>query len=84
MADVDASVPDRDWLAKYIPLPYRVAILVNLGIYAWGVNLRQLRASGIVSGHHTLRLWTMNCTGSYRKVARAGRHWNEAPANDIG
>ncbi|WPH03703.1 Hypothetical protein R9X50_00658600 [Acrodontium crateriforme] len=49
MAEVDASIPDvdPDWLAKWIPLPYRCAILVTLGIALWGVNLRVLRASGI-------------------------------------
>ncbi|KIV91669.1 hypothetical protein, variant [Exophiala mesophila] len=41
--DGDPAVePEIDSFSRVLPLPYRVAIIVVLGIWAWGVNLHYL------------------------------------------
>lgn len=49
--DGDPAVePEIDSFSRVLPLPYRVAIIVVLGIWAWGVNLHYLHLVKIVLG----------------------------------
>lgn len=50
--DTDASPaeePDLDTFCLLLPLPYRLALLIVLGVWLWGVNLHVLRRLKIVS-----------------------------------
>ncbi|TKA49974.1 hypothetical protein B0A55_03146 [Friedmanniomyces simplex] len=47
MADLDAGVDDLDALSLILPLPYRLATVLVLGIWLWGVNLQILHNHGI-------------------------------------
>ncbi len=49
MADLDAGVVELDALSRILPLPYRLATVLVLGIWLWGVNLQVLHDHGIVS-----------------------------------
>ncbi|KAL5121888.1 protein-ER retention protein [Pleosporales sp. CAS-2024a] len=41
--DGDAAVePELDSFSRVLPLPYRVALIIVLGIWAWGLNLHYL------------------------------------------
>lgn len=42
----DAELVDS--FSLILPLPYRVAIIIVLGVWAWGVNLQYLSAIRIV------------------------------------
>lgn len=42
MADLDASVEEIDAFSLVLPLPYRLATVLVLGIWLWGVNLQGL------------------------------------------
>jgi hypothetical protein len=47
--DGDPAVePELDSFSLVLPLPYRVAIIIVLGIWAWGVNLHYLHLVKIV------------------------------------
>ena len=47
--DGDPAVePEIDSFSRVLPLPYRVAIIVVFGIWAWGVNLHYLHLVKIV------------------------------------
>ncbi|KAF2671281.1 EXS-domain-containing protein [Microthyrium microscopicum] len=46
--DGDPSVePELDSFSLYLPLPYRVALIIVLGVWAWGVNLHYLHLMNI-------------------------------------
>lgn len=48
--DGDPAVESEiDSFSLVLPLPYRVAIIVVLGIWAWGLNLHYLHLVKIVS-----------------------------------
>ncbi|KAK3116573.1 protein-ER retention protein [Teratosphaeriaceae sp. CCFEE 6253] len=47
MADLDAGVDNLDALSLLLPLPYRLATVIVLGIWLWGVNLQVLHNHGI-------------------------------------
>ncbi|KAK1065091.1 protein-ER retention protein [Friedmanniomyces endolithicus] len=47
MADLDAGVVELDALSRILPLPYRLATVLVLGIWLWGVNLQVLHDHGV-------------------------------------
>jgi len=47
MAELDA-VESLDSLTFYLPLPYRIAIIVVFGVFLWGLNLQGLSNLQIV------------------------------------
>lgn len=47
--DVDPEVEELDSFSLLLPLPYRLAILVVLGVWLWGLNLHGLHLYKIVS-----------------------------------
>jgi hypothetical protein len=51
--DGDPSVePALDSFSLYLPLPYRVALIIVFGVWAWGVNLHYLHLLEIVCQQH--------------------------------
>lgn len=47
--DGDPAVePEVDSFSLVLPLPYRVAIIIVLGVWAWGLNLHYLHLIKIV------------------------------------
>ena len=45
---------ELDTLSRVLPLPFRVATIIVLGVWAWGLNLQYLKFLGIVR----LREWS--------------------------
>ena len=43
-----AIEPEFDIFSRVLPLPFRVAVIIVLGVWAWGLNLQYLRFLGIV------------------------------------
>ncbi len=55
--DGDPAVePEVDSFSLALPLPYRVAIITVLGIWAWGLNLHYLHLLKIVRLPHMKKL----------------------------
>ncbi|KAF2876407.1 EXS family-domain-containing protein [Massariosphaeria phaeospora] len=61
--DDDDATPELDGFSRVLPLPYRVALIIVMGIWAWGLNLHYLalikidvpsliRYPGRASPHH--------------------------------
>jgi hypothetical protein len=48
--DFDPEVEELDSFDLLLPLPYRLAILIVLGVWFWGLNLHGLHLLNIV-GH---------------------------------
>ncbi len=44
----DPAVEELDSFSLLLPLPFRLAILVVLGVWLWGLNLHGLRLLNIV------------------------------------
>ncbi|KAL9096198.1 MAG: hypothetical protein Q9165_001721 [Trypethelium subeluteriae] len=47
MDDDPAVEPELDTFSLLLPLPYRVALIIVLGVWAWGANLQYLSQLGI-------------------------------------
>ena len=47
--DVDPEVEELDSFSLLLPLPYRLAIIIVLGVWLWGLNLHGLHLFNIVS-----------------------------------
>lgn len=47
--DGDPEVEELDSFSIVLPLPYRLAILIVLGVWLWGLNLHVLHLLKIVS-----------------------------------
>lgn len=43
-----AVEPEFDTFSRVLPLPFRVATIIVLGVWAWGLNLHYLKFLGIV------------------------------------
>ena len=46
--DVDPEVEELDSFSLFLPLPYRLAILIVLGVWLWGLNLHGMHNINIV------------------------------------
>lgn len=67
MDDDPAVEPEVDGFSLILPLPYRVAIIIVLGVWAWGLNLHYLHLLKIVCSRTTLK---NQPTDSYRMYLR--------------
>ena len=50
--DADPTVEELDSFSLFLPLPFRLALLIVLGVWLWGLNLHGLRLLKIV--HRTV------------------------------
>ena len=46
--DADPAVEELDSFSLFLPLPFRLALLIVLGVWLWGLNLHGLRLLKIV------------------------------------
>lgn len=46
--DVDPAVEEQDSFSLLLPLPFRLGLLIVLGVWLWGFNLHGLSRINIV------------------------------------
>lgn len=64
--DFDPEVEELDSFSLILPLPYRLAILIVLGVWLWGLNLHGLHLLKIV-GRFALQSGC-SCTDSHSPI----------------
>lgn len=57
--DEDPPLEELDSFSLVLPLPYRLAFLILLGVGLWGINLHGLRLLKIVCGDGGLEAYAL-------------------------